>query len=103
MLLEFKLYKASEESKMFKVISKYNSSNEFIIVGEDGDYFKVQQLTERGLVMVSDFPLDELAYSIKKKDLFPLSDGIGTDYTEIEIPKKYLNVDLIETIQRLNS
>lgn len=107
MNLEFKLYKANVESKLFKVISKYNDSNEFIIIGEekieDKDYFKVHQLTEKGLVLVGGLPLDETAYSIEKAGLKPLNDGIGIDYTEIDIPKEYLTMDLIETIQRLNS
>lgn len=103
MLLEFKLYKANIESRLFKIVSKYDVPNEFIVVGEVDDCFLVQQLTGKGLVMVGGFPLDEMAYSIAKKDLFPLSSGMGTDYTEIEIPKEYLTLDLIEKIQKLNS
>jgi len=106
MLLEFKLYKASEESKLFKVIAQYNNANEFIIVGEEKirniEYFKVHQLTDEGLKLIGGLPLDEVAYRIEKSDLTPLNDGIGVDYTEMDIPKEYLTLDLIETIQRLN-
>ena len=102
MLLEFKLYKANTESRLFKIIEKYDNSNEFIIIGEDKEHFKVHQLTEKGLCLVGGMPLDEMAYSINKKDLMPLNDGIGVDYTELEIPKEYLTLNLIEDIQRLN-
>jgi hypothetical protein len=103
MLLEFKLYKVNTESRLFKIIAKYDNSNVFIVVGEHKEYFKVHQLTKKGLCLVGGMPLDGVAYSIKKTDLTLSTDGFGVDYTELEIPKEYLTVDLIETIQKLNS
>jgi ADP-heptose:LPS heptosyltransferase len=108
MILEFKLFKLKEDSRLFKLINKITKLNEFIIVGEekveDKEYYKIHQLTENGLQLIGGLPLDEVAYSVEKSDLIPTNEGgIGIDYTEIDVPKEYLNMDLIETIQRLNS
>lgn len=107
MNLEFKLYKISEESWLFKLINKYDDTNEFIVVGEkiiEGkEYFKVHQLGKNGLQLVGGLKLDELAYSIPKSEVKLLNDGdIGIDYTELDIPKEYLTMGIIENIQRLN-
>jgi len=102
MLLEFKLYKINTETRLYKIVSEYDNTNEFIVVGENKTNFKVHQLTKKGLCLVGGIPLIEMAYSVKKSDLTLLNDGIGVDYTELEIPKEYLTVDVIETIQRLN-
>ena len=117
MLLEFKTYKLNEESRLFKILNKYKNGNKFIVVGEekieDKEYLKIQQLVkigtkengevETGLKMVGDFLIDEMAYSVIKSDLTATSKDTGIDYTEIEIPKKYLTLEIIETIQKLNS
>lgn len=107
MLLEFKLLKINDENDFFKKISQFNKNNEFIMIGEETiegkEYLKVIQLKDTGLSLIDGLQLDTLALSIEKDEFRLSNDGIGVDYSEFEIPKKYLTLDLIETIQRLNS
>lgn len=107
MLLKFNLFKINEDSKLFRLLKKYDKTNEFIVVGKEiidrKEYLKVHQLGKKGLCLLGGFKLDECAYSIPKDEIKPYGDGIGIDYVEMKIDKKYLSVDLIETIQNLNS
>jgi len=107
MLLEFKLLKINEENKFFKKISKFNKNNEFIMVGkekvEGKEHLKVIQLTETGIKLIGGLKINELSLSMPKEEFRLANDGIGVDYSEFEIPKEYLTLEIIENIQRLNS
>lgn len=101
MNLDFKVFRANEDNKIFE-ISK-NKTNEFIVVAEEGEYYRVHQLDEQGgFNLVKGLNIVELALYIEKDDLKVVGDGISTEYIEIDIPKEYLNMDIIEEIQRLN-
>ncbi len=114
MLLEFRLISLKEESKYLaamirqtEMLRKQNNlrhemRNEFIIVGEEvidnKEYFKVNQLNENGLSIFGGLYLDEIALTIPKDDFM----WDGTLYTELDIPKENLTLDLIDNIKRLN-
>lgn len=111
MKLEFKLLKINEKNRLFKQLSNFNKNNEFVAVGEEtiegNKYLKVVQLIDgedgsTGLKLIGGLKLDIAAYSIEKNELKPKGDGVGIDYLELEIPKEYLTLKLIETIQMLN-
>lgn len=108
MNLEFKIYKLKEDSSFFKIISKFNDPNEFAVIGQETiegkEYFKALQLFDGGLKLIGSLKLDKLAYSIPKDDMIAYSpDGIGVEYTEMEIPVEYLTLDIIENIRILNA
>lgn len=107
MNLNFRVVKLNEESKTFENLKSMNDkisnpkhgfSNEFIIVGEEDENYKAIQLHEDGLSLIGDFKLDFISYKMPKKDFL----WDGTLYTELDIPKKRLNIDIIGNIIRLN-
>jgi hypothetical protein len=108
MKLEFKVYQLKSDSKMYKkMVEDVNGLNEFIIVGEEKlneefDCYKVQQNDERGICLIDGIMFDEFSFLIKKDEL-ELKGDIGCEILELDIPKKYLTMDAIENIQRLNS
>lgn len=102
MILEFKVFKANEDNHIFE-ISK-NKTNEFIVVAEEGEYYRVHQLDEQGgFSLVQGLSIVELAFYIKKKDLKLSDNGISYEVIEVDVPKEYLNMDIVEEIQRLNN
>ena len=104
MLLEFKLYEAKECSHLYKLAcSDDDSLNSFIIVGEENqDYFQVHQIDEKGLGLLSGLKINEAAFIVKKEDIKLKSDGLGYETVELDIPKEYLTLDIIEGIIKLN-
>jgi hypothetical protein len=107
MILKFKTYQLKEGTKMYKdMVEKTNQPNDFIIVGEEMlgslDCYKAHQIDDRGICFIGGLKIDEFALFIEKKDL-KLKDGLGCEIQEFDIPKKYLTMDIIENIQRLNS
>ena len=116
MKINFKVLKLKESSKYYESLKRQyerakasknfsgrKSLNEFILVGSeivDGEeWYKVHQLTDRGLVLICDFNLDEIVLPIPKKEFT----WDGDSFNEIDIPKKHLTVDIIENIKKLNS
>lgn len=108
MKLEFKVVSLGEDTRTYKNLKscydrtpnpRHEFKNEFIIIGEDEEYFKALQLHEEGLSLIGGLGLEDTAYLIPKKH-FEWDESL---YTEMDIPKKYLSVDVIENIQRLNS
>lgn len=106
MKLEFNLYKAKENSYLMNLMSKKannNMVNEFIVIGKCGDRVKALPLNENGLRLIGGLKIDEFALRINKTDLEPLSStGIGIDSIELDIPKEYLTMDIIEEIEKIN-
>lgn len=82
---------------------KAGGINAFIIIGEetyDGvEYFRRHNLSDR-LILIPGVKLDKQAYRILKEDFEPL--GGCYDETQLDIPKEYLTLDIVEDIQRLN-
>lgn len=110
MVLEFKTYELKEESGLYKnIVQSANKPNEFIIVGEELigkeiDCFKVQHVGEKGISLISALTIDESALLVPKEDLKLKKDDLpGYEIQEIDIPREYLTMDIIESIQRLNS
>ncbi len=110
MILEFKVYKLREDSRMYKKLitdlNKINKLNEFIIVGEeslgeDFDCYKVQQLETNGITLIGGLLFDEMTFLIPKNELESKS-NFGYEMQEFDITKEYLTLDIVENIQRLN-
>lgn len=107
MKLNFKLCEINEKSKLWDIVGKGNGLNEFIIVGEEviknNEHYKLLQLNDNGIKLIGGLLLDEAAYTIEKSDVMLKKDEYpGTLYTELDIPKEFLTVDIIETIERIN-
>jgi hypothetical protein len=109
MLLEFKLYELKEESRLYKkAVIEAKGPNEFIIVGEemlgkDCDCFKVHQMGKEGLKLIGGLDIVESAFLARKEDLILKADNCSYESTEMDIPKEYLTMEIIENIQRLNA
>jgi hypothetical protein len=106
MNLEFSIFKLKEGSKSYQQLIKSDEDkNEFVIVGEDAELncLKVQQLGEKGIMVIGGLNIDECSLLVYKEDLTACFDGISSSICEIDIPKKYLTVDIIDNIKRLNS
>lgn len=105
MNLEFNIYGLKKESESYTYLNNILDDlgdAEFIVVGEEGEFFKVLQIKDSGIPTFADVPIDMMALQIKKSDMKFYGDGIGIESAEFDIPKKNLNMDLIENILRLN-
>ena len=110
MELEFKTCQLKEGTRVYNaLVGKGNLHNEFIIIGEENikgyaDCYKVLPSSDKGLKLISALTLVEQALSVPKSDLELKKDDLpGIEYQTLNMPKKYLTVDIIEDIQRLNS
>lgn len=102
MVLDFKIFKLNENHSIWEMTK--NKNNEFIVIGEMNDYYKVHQLEEEsGLVLIKGLTLAQLALYVKKEDLTLDFDGISYETTQLDIPKEYLDLDTVEDILRLNN
>lgn len=99
MNLEFKVYQLKENSKFGKNIRE----KEFVIVGEEGDYYKACGIQDENICMLADIKLDEFAYIFPKDDLEIKYDEGAILIYEFDIPQKGLTIDIIENVIRLNS
>lgn len=109
MNLEFRTYQLKEGTKNYnKLIQKGKLHNEFIVIGEEnvkgyGECFKALPSSDEGTKLLP-VKLNEQAMTILKDELELKKDDLpGIEMCEMNIPKKYLTVDIIEDIQRLNS
>lgn len=107
MIIEFIINKIDTDCNVYKIASKYNKINEFIIVGEEDIdnviYARALQCNSNGITLLSGIGLKEQAFYIKKEDICPRKHGIGIETYEFDIPKEFLTVDLVDEIQRLNN
>lgn len=106
MNLSFNVHELKETSILYN--EKIKENNEFIIVGEeklsdDYDCYKAHQLGEDGLCFLGGLNIDEFSLLIPKNDLQSKRDSISSSLYEIDIPKNYLTIEIIENIKRLNS
>ena len=106
MNIEFNIFKLKKDSKTYKQWSTKDYMQkeldcDIIIVGEEmlGDKLYLRGLTvgEKGLCLIGGLLLDESGYLIPEEDL-----EYTSCLTEFSIHKKYLNVRIIEDIQRIN-
>ena len=102
MKLQFDIYKIKEEYKINKFLPSFRES-EFIITGkeliEDEEYYLLQELNEEGLKLIKGLDIQMTSYSIPKKYLVKKE----FETVNLDIPKYYLSMDIVEDIQRLNS
>ncbi|MCE5220186.1 MAG: hypothetical protein LLF98_02665 [Clostridium sp.] len=104
MNLEFNIYELKEDSKQYNaLIEKSKSPNNFIIVGEEKDWYKAHMIDDRGLCLIDGLTVDEFSLLIDKNDLQIKTNGFSREIMEMDIPKKYLTINIIENIQRLNT
>lgn len=104
MKFEFKLYEINTNTKLWKQIIKNDAAapNDFIIIGEDEKYYKTHHIGNEGLILIPGLAFGELAYLINKEDLKLQGNGVYFDTMTLDIPKKLLTVDIIESIIMLN-
>ena len=105
MKFEFKVHKLKQGSKGYdQLVTTRNDKNEFIIVGEDLELnlFCVHQLDNKGILLIGDLPIDECAYLVNKDDLELSHDDISCEIVELDIPKRNLTLDTVDSIKRLN-
>lgn len=104
--IEFNVYKLKKDSPTYQQWSnqKYMQQEldrEIVIVGEEmlGDklYLKGCTIGEDGLCLIGGLMLSDMGYLIPEEDLERTQFVSGYD-----IPKKYLNIEVIEDIQRVN-
>ena len=104
MKLELEIYRLKETSKLYKkLVGNNNKSNEFVIIGEWSDYYKVYKVENGSIYLISGLKMDEPSLLIPKGDLEINIDALGIKVLEIHIPKEYLTLDIIEDIYRLNN
>lgn len=109
MVLEFKTFVLKEGTSSYnQLVKKMKLHNEFIIVGEEkvkdyGECFKVLPSSDEGIKLLPVDLLDQAMTILKKELELKKDDFPGTETCEIDIPKKYLTLDIVEDIQRLNS
>lgn len=105
MLLEFIVREVKEHTKLDnELLGKFSAENEFIIVGEEnipnyGDCYKVQYIGD-GLSLIPGVNIAEQSYTCLKSDIEEL--GSCFDIAELDIPKEYLTLDIVDDILRLN-
>ena len=101
MKLEFDIYKVKEECKLNAFLQSIGES-EFIVVGkeliEDEEHYLLQELKEEGLRLVKGLNIQMISYRIPKRFLVKKE----FETVELDIPKDYLSMDIVEDIQRLN-
>lgn len=97
MKLEFDIYKVEDMDEYLKSIIK---GNEFIIVGEyvvdNEEYFMCHTITD-GIKLIDGVNIQDFSYRLPKNYFKKTVKSVTLD-----IPKKYLTLDIVEDIQRLN-
>lgn len=82
--------------------------NEFVVIGEEivkdyADCYKVLYAPD-DMNLVSALTLEEQSLRIPKNELELKEDDFpGIETQEMNIPKEYLTLDIVEEIQRLNT
>lgn len=106
MHIDFNIYKLKKDSKTYqhwaeKSYMQKELDCDIIVVGEEqiGDTLYLRCLTvgDKGVSLIGGLLLDESGYLVLEKEL-ERTPNVG----EYNIPKKYLNVRIIEGIQTIN-
>jgi hypothetical protein len=102
MNINFPIYWLKKDSDTYNrwskapMLKQYIDSD-FIVVGENRDNLKCISVDNNEICLIGGLMLDEVTY------LIPESDMERTAYTnEFNIPKKYLSLDTVENIQKVN-
>jgi hypothetical protein len=104
MILQFKVHELKESSRYYGILFKdENTSNEFIIIGEDSDNYKAHKVDDRGICLIPGVSMNEFSLIIPKNDFAIKTFHGGIEIREFDIPKQYLDLDTVESIQRLNN
>jgi hypothetical protein len=97
MKLEFDLYKVEDIGKN---LEGFIQKGEFIVVGElmvdNEEHFMCHPIKE-GIKLIDDVNIQDFSYRLPKDKFEKTGESVTLD-----IPKKYLTLDIIEDIQRLN-
>lgn len=102
MRLEFDLYKLKKEYENANSFLKTIKDEEFIVTGmcdvDEELHYKVQPVNETGIKLINGLDIQCTSYVIPIK----FFDKKEFERVTLDIPKKYLTLDIIEDIQRLN-
>lgn len=97
MKLEFDLYKVEDIGKN---LEGFIQKGEFIVVGElmvdNEEHFMCHPIKE-GIKLIDGANIQDFSFRLPKN--YFKKTGVSV---ELDIPKKYLTLDIIEDIQRLN-
>ncbi|MCR1821271.1 hypothetical protein [Terrisporobacter muris] len=97
MRLEFDLYKVEDIGKN---LEGFIQKGEFIVVGElmvdNEEYFMCHTITD-GIKLIDGVNIQDFSYRLPKNYFKKTGESV-----ELDIPKNYLTLDIIEDIQRLN-
>jgi hypothetical protein len=102
MYIEFPIYRLKKDSSTYKRWSEVEYlknvvDEDFIAVGEENNNIKLISVDDNGICLIGGLMLDEAAYLVPEMDIEK------TCYIEeYNIPKKYLSMDTIENIQKVN-
>lgn len=102
MNIEFNIFKIKPDSDTYNKWSKQeylknDINSEFIVVGEEKDYLKLIPIENNQICLIGGLKLDEVSYLVDKEDVY------YTSHTgEFDIPKSYLNLDIVDNIKRVN-
>ncbi|HSQ88829.1 hypothetical protein [Romboutsia sp.] len=102
MKLEFRVYELTEKFG----IHEFEKDNEFIKVGEEKEdnyeCWLIQGVTDSQLNLIDGLNIQESAYRVPKDIVKLKGDGTYSDWYEFDIQRKYINMQIVEEIQRLN-
>lgn len=100
MNLEFKVYELEPKTNIGKLLKK-QGIKELIIVGIENNVYKMHDIKD-GPLLIKGLSILDTAFVVPKEDLKLKGDEISHETCEMDIPKEYLSMEIIEEIQRLN-
>jgi hypothetical protein len=104
--IEFNIFKLKSESNTYKKwaempMLKSNIDSEFIVVGEEKvkniTYLKIIPIENNNICLIGGLMLDEAAFGVDEEDI-----SYTSCTSEFDIPKKYLTLDIIDNIKKVN-
>ncbi len=100
MNLEFKVYKLESKTNFGKILER-QGIKELIIVGAENNVYKMHDIKD-GPLLIKGLSILDTAFIVNKEDLKLKGDKVSHETCELDIPKEYLSMEIIEEIQRLN-
>jgi hypothetical protein len=106
MYIEFNVCKLKPESKSLKQLSnlpytKVTIDTKFIVVGEepfkDMNFVKLVPIENNLLTLIDGLSLDEVGYGVNEEDIY-----FTQESQEFDVPNKYLTIQMVEEIQKIN-
>lgn len=104
MNLEFKVYELESKTNFGKILER-QGIKELIVIGIEKinniPSYKAHDI-KNGPLLIKGLSILDTAFVVPKEDLKLKGDEISHETCELDIPKEYLSMEIIEEIQRLN-